>query len=139
MESHASNSLGIRFIWPLRVARSWDGSELGNSANARSSTSWNCFSLTSQSAARVRTAQLPLEFEKYREGERRHLERLNRVRRERSSSDFSRTLNELRRAAQATENLMPYILDAVRAYATLGEICDVFREVFGIYRPVEAL
>jgi len=73
------------------------------------------------------------------EGERRHLERLNRVRRERSSSDFSRTLNELRRAAQGTENLMPYILDAVRAYATLGEICDVFREVFGIYRPVEAL
>jgi len=48
-------------------------------------------------------------------------------------------LNELRRAAQGTENLMPYIMDAVRAYATLGEICDVFREVFGIYRPVAVL
>ena len=43
-------------------------------------------------------------------------------------------LEALREAAQGTENLMPYILDAVRAYATLGEICGVFREVFGEYR-----
>jgi len=78
-----------------------------------------------------------LEMDK--EGERRHLERLNRVRRERSSSEVSRALKELRRAAQGTENLMPYILDAVRAYATLGEVCDVFREVFGIHRPVDVL
>ena len=48
-------------------------------------------------------------------------------------------LEELRRAAQGTENLMPHILDAVRAYATLGEICDLFREVFGTYRPAEVL
>jgi methylmalonyl-CoA mutase N-terminal domain/subunit len=40
----------------------------------------------------------------------------------------------LREAAQSTENLTPPILDAVRAYATLGEICGVFREVFGEYR-----
>jgi methylmalonyl-CoA mutase N-terminal domain/subunit len=73
------------------------------------------------------------------EGERRHLERLNRVRRQRSASEVSHTLKELRRAAQGTENLMPHIMDAVRAYATLGEICDVFREVFGIYRPVAVL
>jgi len=78
-----------------------------------------------------------LEMDK--EGERRHLERLNRVRQERSSSDVSRTLEELRHAAQGTENLMPHILDAVRAYATLGEICDLFREVFGAYRPAEVL
>jgi methylmalonyl-CoA mutase N-terminal domain/subunit len=78
-----------------------------------------------------------LEMDK--EGESRHLERLNRVRRERSSSDVSHTLQELRRAAQGTENLMPYILDAVRAYVTLGEICDLFREVFGTYRPAEVL
>jgi len=73
------------------------------------------------------------------EGEKRHLERLNRVRRERSASDVAHTLKELRRAAQGTENLMPCIMDAVRAYATLGEICDVFREVFGIHRPVAVL
>ncbi len=73
------------------------------------------------------------------EGERRHLERLNRVRRERSSRDVSGRLAELRRAAQGRENLMPYILAAVRAYATLGEICDVFREVFGVYKPTEVV
>jgi len=73
------------------------------------------------------------------EGEKRHLERLNRVRRERSSRDVAQRLAELRRAAQGTENLMPYILEAVRSYATLGEICDVFREVFGIYLPAEVL
>ena len=43
------------------------------------------------------------------------------------------TLGALRAAAVGTENTMPYILDAVRAYATLGEITDVFREVFGTY------
>ncbi|MFC2039371.1 methylmalonyl-CoA mutase [Chloroflexota bacterium] len=78
-----------------------------------------------------------LEMDK--EGEKRHLDRLNRVRRERSSSDVSRALNELRRAAQGTDNLMPYIIDAVRDYATLSEICDVFREVFGTYRPAAVL
>ena len=43
-------------------------------------------------------------------------------------------LDALRRAAQGTENTMPYILDAVRAYATLGEICNALRDVFGAYR-----
>jgi methylmalonyl-CoA mutase N-terminal domain/subunit len=43
-------------------------------------------------------------------------------------------LSALREAAQGTENLMPYILDAVRTYCTLGEICGVLREVFGEYR-----
>ena len=43
-------------------------------------------------------------------------------------------LDALRRAAEGTENTMPYILDAVRAYATLGEICDALREVFGTYQ-----
>jgi len=69
-----------------------------------------------------------------REGERRQRERLARVRRERDNELVARRLEALREAAQSTENLMPYILDAVRAYATLGEICGVFREVFGEYR-----
>ena len=72
-------------------------------------------------------------------GEKRHLERLNRVRRERSAVDVAQKLEELKRAAQGTENLMPYILETVRSYATLGEICDVFREVFGEYKPTEVL
>ncbi len=39
----------------------------------------------------------------------------------------------MRRAAEGSENTMPFILDCVRAYATLGEICDAFRDVFGTY------
>jgi methylmalonyl-CoA mutase N-terminal domain/subunit len=69
-----------------------------------------------------------------REGERRQRERLARVRRERDNELVSQRLEALREAAQGTENLMPHILDAVRAYATLGEICGVFRDVFGEYR-----
>ena len=69
-----------------------------------------------------------------REGERRQRERLARVRRERDNELVAQRLEALREAAQGTENLMPHILDAVRAYATLGEICGVFRKVFGEYR-----
>ena len=68
------------------------------------------------------------------EGERRHLERLKRVRRERDNRAVREKLAALRKAAQGSENLMPYILEAVREYATLGEIMGVFREVFGEYR-----
>jgi methylmalonyl-CoA mutase N-terminal domain/subunit len=68
------------------------------------------------------------------EGERRQLERLARLRRERDNVAVEERLSALRDAAQRTENLMPYILDAVRAYCTLGEICGVLREVFGEYR-----
>jgi methylmalonyl-CoA mutase N-terminal domain/subunit len=68
------------------------------------------------------------------EGERRQRGRLARVRRERDNELLQRRLVSLQRAGKGTENLMPYILDAVRAYGTLGEICDVLREVFGEYR-----
>ena len=69
------------------------------------------------------------------EGERRHLERLHRVRRERDSSAVQATLAALRRAAGGSENLMPYILDAVKVYATLGEVSDTLRQVWGEYLP----
>jgi methylmalonyl-CoA mutase N-terminal domain/subunit len=65
--------------------------------------------------------------------ERIHLERLNRVRRERNQEQVKTTLEALRRAAQGTENLMQPLIDAVNAYATMGEIMGVFREVFGEY------
>ncbi len=68
------------------------------------------------------------------EGEKRHLERLNRVRRERDQELVARRLAELRAAAQGNENMMPAILNCVRAYCTLGEMCDVLREVFGVYQ-----
>jgi methylmalonyl-CoA mutase N-terminal domain/subunit len=68
------------------------------------------------------------------EGEQRERERLARLRRERDSALASRSLNALREACQGSDNLMPYIIDAVNAYCTLGEICDVMREVFGEYQ-----
>src|SRR5712675_1351928 len=66
----------------------------------------------------------------------RQAERLSRLRAERSSDEVARRLSALRKAAQGTENLMPYIFDAVKSYATLGEICDAMREVFGTYEEI---
>ena len=66
-------------------------------------------------------------------GERAHLERLNRVRRERDNAAVRRALENLRRVTKGTENTMPAIIEAVKTYATLGEIMDVFRDVFGEY------
>ncbi|ADG06036.1 acyl-CoA mutase large subunit family protein [Kyrpidia tusciae] len=69
-------------------------------------------------------------------GERRR-EELAKLRSGRNASAVEQTLNRLREAAMGTDNLMPPILDAVRAYATLGEICGVLRDVFGEYRPAQ--
>jgi methylmalonyl-CoA mutase, N-terminal domain len=66
----------------------------------------------------------------------RQSERLQKLRADRSNEEVERRLNALRNAATGTENLMPYIYDAVKAYATLGEICDSMRVVFGIYEEV---
>jgi methylmalonyl-CoA mutase N-terminal domain/subunit len=63
-------------------------------------------------------------------------ERLRKLRAERSSDEVARRLNALRKAAQGSENLMPYIFGAVKSYATLGEICDAMREVFGTYEEI---
>jgi len=59
--------------------------------------------------------------------------RLAKLRKERSSDEVARRLAALRKAAQGSENLMPFIYEAVKAYATLGEICDAMRDIFGAY------
>jgi methylmalonyl-CoA mutase N-terminal domain/subunit len=61
--------------------------------------------------------------------------RLRKVRAERDSAAAQAALQRLGEAARGTDNLMPSILDAVRAYATLGEICGELRKVWGEYRP----
>jgi methylmalonyl-CoA mutase, N-terminal domain len=66
-------------------------------------------------------------------------EKLANLRRRRNNVEVARTLDALKRAAEGTDNTMPFLLDAVRAYATLGEICDAFREVFGTYQEVTRL
>jgi len=60
-------------------------------------------------------------------------ERLKRLRAERSGEEVNRRLAALRKAAEGSANLMPFIYDAVKAYATLGEICEAMRVVFGTY------
>src|ERR1700682_4701120 len=64
------------------------------------------------------------------------IERLRKLRADRSSDEVPRRLAALRKAAQGAENLMPHIYDAVKAYATLGEICAALRDVFGAYEEV---
>ena len=66
----------------------------------------------------------------------RQAERLSKLRAERSIDEVERRLNALRKAAEGKDNLMPYIFDAVKSYATLGEICDAMRVVFGTYEEV---
>jgi methylmalonyl-CoA mutase, N-terminal domain len=68
--------------------------------------------------------------------EHRQAERLRTLRAERSNDEVERRLNSLRHAADGTENLMPHLLEAVKAYATLGEICDALRQPFGVYQEV---
>jgi methylmalonyl-CoA mutase N-terminal domain/subunit len=68
------------------------------------------------------------------QGYKRQVRRLEKVREERDNGRVGQTLDRLRIACQGTENTMPYILDAVRAYATLGEIIDVMKGVFGVYQ-----
>jgi methylmalonyl-CoA mutase N-terminal domain/subunit len=66
-------------------------------------------------------------------GFERQAERLRRLRAERDAGAVGQALDRLRVACQGTENTMPHILQAVRAYATLGEIIGVMRDVFGTY------
>jgi methylmalonyl-CoA mutase N-terminal domain/subunit len=68
------------------------------------------------------------------EVERYQKEKLARVKKERNDTKVKGTLADLKRTAQGTGNLVPPILEAVKAYATLGEISDTLREVFGEYR-----
>ena len=67
------------------------------------------------------------------------IERLKTLKSERDSNKVKNMLRDLRKAAEGDDNLMPFILDAVKAYATLGEICDELRGVFGEYQPVSTI
>jgi methylmalonyl-CoA mutase, N-terminal domain len=67
---------------------------------------------------------------------RRQADRLRKLRADRSNAEVERRLNSLRHAAAGTDNLMPHLFEAVKAYATLGEICDALRQPFGVYQEV---
>lgn len=64
----------------------------------------------------------------------RQIARLEKMKAARDNEAVKAALKKLREAAKGTENLMPYLIDAVKTYATLGEICGVLREEFGEYK-----
>jgi methylmalonyl-CoA mutase N-terminal domain/subunit len=71
--------------------------------------------------------------------EREQVDRLAAFRATRDAPAVRAQLAGLRRAAASSENLMPYLVDAVDAGVTLGEVCDVLRETFGTYRSKEVV
>ena len=70
-----------------------------------------------------------------REGEKQQIDDLNEVRRTRDNREVAQRLKALEQAARGSDNTMPYLVEASKAYATLGEMMDVFRDVFGEYHP----
>ena len=64
----------------------------------------------------------------------RQVKRVNEMKARRDNDAVKASLTRLKEACKGTDNLMPYLIDAVKTYATLGEICGVMREVFGEYR-----
>jgi len=66
--------------------------------------------------------------------EKKQIERLKKLKQERDNEGVSQVLNKVRQVAQSDENVMPVLIEAVKAYATVGEISNAFRDVFGEYR-----
>jgi methylmalonyl-CoA mutase N-terminal domain/subunit len=73
------------------------------------------------------------------EMEQRLVERVQALRRQRDSTQFKQSLANLVEAARSNENLLPALIESVKAYATLGEICDALRGVYGTYRPSQVI
>ena len=67
------------------------------------------------------------------------MDKIQTLKSERAVRKVEESLAGLKKAAEGEDNLMPPIIDAVKAYATLGEICDVLRNIFGEYRQVSTL
>src|SRR5271157_42410 len=68
--------------------------------------------------------------------EKEQLANLQKLKRKRDRGAAEKTLDKLQRSAEKDENLMPTIIEAIKAYATLGEICEVLRKVYGEYKEL---
>jgi len=79
--------------------------------------------------------EAPEIFQVDPEVEKKQIENLQRLKRERDSERVVETLRMVKEVAQGDGNLVPPIIEAVKAYATEGEICDILRDVFGEYKP----
>ena len=79
--------------------------------------------------------KVDIAFHPYREQEANaQRDRLARIRSERDDARVAKELAKVREAAESDANVMPAIMDAVEAYATVGEICQTLKDVFGTYR-----
>jgi methylmalonyl-CoA mutase N-terminal domain/subunit len=95
---------------------------------SRSSSGVNKYVMPQDEKAKVNILRVDPEVQ------RRQIERLKRVRAERDNRAVKRALERLEEAARSRENTMPYILEAVKAYASVGEIMEVLKKVHGAYR-----
>ena len=73
------------------------------------------------------------------EVEQKQIERLRRLKRERDNQKVDEVLDRVRSVASSNENIMPVVIEAVKTYATVGEISDALRDVFGEYREPSIL
>ena len=89
---------------------------------------------------RFQSGDQPIDLLQVDASAARHQEnKLASLRARRDNIKVNKTLDALKRAAEGNGNTMPFLLDAVCAYATLGEICDALREVFGSYQETAHL
>jgi methylmalonyl-CoA mutase N-terminal domain/subunit len=86
---------------------------------------------------RIQEDECPIELLRVDpKAEKEQLAGLKKLRRERDNQKADQVLNKLSRSAEKDENLMPVIIEAVKAYASLGEICEVLRRVYGEYKEL---
>jgi methylmalonyl-CoA mutase N-terminal domain/subunit len=85
----------------------------------------------------VENEEIPIELLRVgSKAEKEQIVNLKKLKQERNKKKMQETLDTLFHAAEKDENLMPHIINAVKAYATLGEICEVLRQVYGEYKEL---
>jgi methylmalonyl-CoA mutase N-terminal domain/subunit len=82
---------------------------------------------------------MPEVLEVGEETERKQIESLRKLKQERDSKQVSEALENVLEVAMDSENIMPAVIDAVKAYATVGEVSDALRKAFGEYREPNIL
>ena len=83
--------------------------------------------------------QEPRTLEVDKSVEKKQIERLRKLKRDRGNKRVEEALDEVRRVARTDENIMPVLIETVKTYATVGEISDALRDVFGEYREPNIL
>ncbi|MFX1452858.1 MAG: methylmalonyl-CoA mutase, partial [Promethearchaeota archaeon] len=71
--------------------------------------------------------------------QRQQIEKLEKIKESRDNKLVEEKLQKIKEVAKTDENLMPYLIDAVKAYATNGEICAILKEIFGVYKMTSIL